>query len=142
MTDHLTDQQLTDIAARAEAATAGPWGTYEFGGDTLIEIAAGLEETGTGYRARREICRLEVEPMDNDPQHHEWTAEEDWEQVRADAAFVAAARTDVPVLLAEIRRLQTELNRRVQCGDCGAVGEVTTGEDGRRYLYPSGQIGH
>jgi hypothetical protein len=52
------------------------------------------------------------------------------------------AGKDVPALLAEIRRLQTELSRRVQCGDCGAVGDVATGEDGRRYLYPSGQIGH
>ncbi|MYR46768.1 hypothetical protein [Streptomyces sp. SID5910] len=32
--------------------------------------------------------------------------------------------------------------RRVQCGDCGAVGGVNRGEDGRAYLYPSGQIGH
>ncbi|MER7053417.1 hypothetical protein ACH4MG_27405 [Streptomyces sp. NPDC017454] len=48
----------------------------------------------------------------------------------------------VPVLLAEVRRLQAELARRVQCGDCGAVGDVATGEDGRAYLYPSGQIGH
>ncbi|MFD5002180.1 hypothetical protein ACFWMV_04660 [Streptomyces mutabilis] len=35
-----------------------------------------------------------------------------------------------------------ESTRRVQCGDCGAVGDVAAGEDGRRYLYPSGQIGH
>ncbi|MGA5208990.1 hypothetical protein ACPCSB_04690 [Streptomyces pseudogriseolus] len=52
------------------------------------------------------------------------------------------AGKDVPALLTEIRRLQAELARRVQCGDCGAVGDVATGEDGRRYLYPSGQIGH
>ncbi|MYU24507.1 hypothetical protein [Streptomyces sp. SID8352] len=109
MTDRLTAQQLADIETRTNAATDGPWGTYEFGGDTLIEIAAGLEETGTGYRARREICRLEDEPMDNDPTHTEWTGEEDWEQVQADAEFVAHARTDVPVLLAEIRRLDARV---------------------------------
>lgn len=49
-----------------------------------------------------------------------------------------AAGEDVPALLAEVRRLQTELSRRVQCGDCGAVGEVFTGADGRAYLDPSG----
>jgi hypothetical protein len=32
--------------------------------------------------------------------------------------------------------------RRVQCGDCGAVGPVVTGEDGLAYLDPNGQIGH
>jgi hypothetical protein len=50
--------------------------------------------------------------------------------------------TDVPALLAEIRRLRTETARRVQCNDCGAVGEVFTGDDGLAYLDPSGQIGH
>jgi hypothetical protein len=38
--------------------------------------------------------------------------------------------------------IPVESAHRVQCGDCGAVGVVDTGEDGRAYLYPSGQIGH
>lgn len=46
------------------------------------------------------------------------------------------------VLAAEIRRLRAELARRVQCNDCGAVGEVFTATDGLAYLNPSGQIGH
>jgi hypothetical protein len=106
MTSQPTDQQLNDIEARAQAATPGPWGVYQFGGDTLIEIAAGLRETGHGYQARRGIARLEDEPLDNDPAHREWTAEEDWAQVQADAAFVAHAREDVDALLAEVRRLR------------------------------------
>jgi hypothetical protein len=110
MTDNqpLTEQQLTDIEARTNAATPGPWGVYTFGGDSLIEIAADLEDTGCGYRARRTIARFEDEPLDNDPTHREWTAEEDWAQVQADAAFVAHAPEDVPALLAEIRRLNAE----------------------------------
>lgn len=109
MTQPLTDQQLNDIAARHQAATKGPWGAYTFGGDSLIEIAADLEDTGTGYRARREICRLEDEPLDNDPAHRDWSAEEDWAQVQADAAFIAHAPDDVAVLLAGLRRLRGEL---------------------------------
>jgi hypothetical protein len=111
MTDSkpLTTQQLDDIEARANAATPGPWGVYTFGGDSLIEIAADLEDTGCGYRARRTIARFEEEPLDNDPAHREWTAEEDWAQVQADAVFVARAPEDVPALLAEIRRLRAEL---------------------------------
>jgi len=105
----LTSQQLDDIEARHKAATPGPWGVYEFGGGSMIDIAAGLEDTGCGYRARREICRLEDEPLDNDPTHKEWTAEEDWTQVQADAAFIAHAPDDVRALLAEVRRLRTEL---------------------------------
>ncbi|MBQ1164305.1 hypothetical protein KBZ21_40640, partial [Streptomyces sp. A73] len=41
--------------------------------------------------ARRGIARFEEEPLDNDPAHREWTAEEDWDQVQADAAFIAHA---------------------------------------------------
>jgi hypothetical protein len=111
MTDHtpLTDQQLADIEARANAATAGPWGVYQYGGDSLIEIAADLEDTGCGYKARRTVARLEDEPLDNDPTHREWTAEEDWAQVQADAAFIAHAPEDVRALAAEVRHLRAYL---------------------------------
>ncbi|MFJ4624272.1 hypothetical protein [Streptomyces sp. NPDC088812] len=105
----LTPQQLDEIEARRKAATAGPWGVYVYGGDSLIEIAADLEETGCGYSARRTIARFDEEPLDNDPTHREWTAEEDWAQVQADAAFIAHAPTDVNALLAEVRRLTAEL---------------------------------
>ena len=45
-------------------------------------------------------------------------------------------------LVAEVRRLRAELARRVQCNDCGAVGDVFTADDGLAYLDPTGQIGH
>ncbi|MEV4861488.1 hypothetical protein [Streptomyces ossamyceticus] len=109
MTSELTTQQLDDIDARHKAATPGPWGVYEFGGGTAIDIAADLQDTGTGYRARREICRLEDEPLDNDPAHKDWTAEEDWTQVQADAEFIAHAPEDVGLLLAEVHRLRAAL---------------------------------
>ncbi|MDT0567884.1 hypothetical protein RM704_10450 [Streptomyces sp. DSM 3412] len=103
----LTDERFTVLESRADAATPGPWGIYESG--SMMDIAADLEETGCGYRARREIARFEEEPLDNDPAHKEWTAEEDWAQVRADAVFIAHARTDVPALISEVRRLRNEL---------------------------------
>lgn len=106
MTTLPAEQQLAEIDAREAAATAGPWGVYESGG--LIEIAADLQETGHGYRARRGIARLEEEPLDNDPAHREWTAEQDWAQVQADAAFVSHARDDVRALLALVHRLQKQ----------------------------------
>ncbi|MEV6547943.1 hypothetical protein AB0M57_04445 [Streptomyces sp. NPDC051597] len=55
------------------------------------------------------------------------------------AVALVAAGMD---LVAEIRRLRAEHARRVQCNDCGAVGEVFTGDDGLAYLDPSGQIWH
>ncbi|MBQ1164610.1 hypothetical protein KBZ21_42290, partial [Streptomyces sp. A73] len=45
----------------------------------------------------RGIARFEEEPLDNDPAHREWTAEEDWDQVQADAAFIAHARLEARV---------------------------------------------
>ncbi|WP_326806716.1 hypothetical protein OHB04_02650 [Streptomyces sp. NBC_01775] len=103
----MTPEQLAEIRDRAEAATPGPWGAYEFGGG-LVEIAADLKETGCGYTARRGIARFEEEPLDNDPAHREWTAEEDWDQVQADAEFTAHARQDVPALAAEVARLRAD----------------------------------
>lgn len=109
MTDRLTDQQLDEIEARVNAATKGPWGVYVYGGDSLIEIAADLEDTGCGYSARRTVCRFDEEPLDNDPAHRDWTGEDDWAQVQADAVFAAHARTDVDALLAEVRQLRTRV---------------------------------
>ncbi|MFG2352630.1 hypothetical protein [Streptomyces sp. NPDC048521] len=101
---------LDAIDTVIDAATPGPWGVYQYGGDSLIEIAADLEDTGTGYSARRTICRFDEEPLDNDPAHREWTAEEDWAQVQADAAFIAAMSPEtVKAMADEIRRLRARV---------------------------------
>ncbi|CAK7288634.1 hypothetical protein [Streptomyces misionensis] len=108
-----TDLDLDAIQARAEAATPGPWDTYQYGGDSLIEIAADLEDTGCGYSARRTICRFDEEPLDNDPTHREWTAEEDWAQVQSDAKFIAVMSPEVAkALVAEVRQLRAEVGAR------------------------------
>jgi hypothetical protein len=104
----LTDQQLDAINARLNAATQGPWGTYD-DGTGLIDIAADLSDTGHGYRCRRYIGQLEADQIDNDPGHAEWTEEQDREQVTADAEFIAHAPEDVRALVDEVRRLREEL---------------------------------
>lgn len=84
MNDHkpLTTQQLTDIEARTNAATPGPWCTDAW------EIYQGTEYQPGLSMWIGETCRGTSTP----------------EQDQADAAFVAAARTDVPALLADLRR--------------------------------------
>jgi hypothetical protein len=75
----MTEDELKAIEARANAATPGPW-------DTTSEdciVAAGDNLCSAG--------------MDGDYPGPKRTD---------DAAFIAAARTDVPVLVAEVRRLQ------------------------------------
>lgn len=86
MSASLSVQQLAEIAARAEAATPGPWCTDDW------EIYTGTEYLPWASTWIGETCRPE-----------------DRKGARVDAAFIAAARTDVPVLLAEVERLRAAL---------------------------------
>lgn len=88
MTDQTTSPlNLAHIEARANAATEGPWCTDAW------EIYQGTEYQPGISMWIGETCRGTSTP----------------EQDQADAAFVAAARTDVPALLDYVRRLQAEL---------------------------------
>ena len=100
-----------EIRERAGAATPGPWGTRD-DGTGRHHIAADLKDTGCGFTCRRQVALTVDEPIDNDPAHREWDADEDDEQIAADAEFIAHARQDVPTLLAEVDRLRGELATR------------------------------
>lgn len=76
----LTEEQLAAIKARAEAATPGPWQRF-----TPYGIGV---ESGNG-------------PV---PLKVAWAAQEN------DAAFISAAREDVPALLEEVERLRKQLD--------------------------------
>ena len=93
---------LDAIEARTNNATPAPWGYYD-GGD-YADLVAGYQPTGPGsYTCTQSIARIEAD---------EYEAEDDDEaadQMRADAEFITHARTDVPALVAEIRRLTAEL---------------------------------
>jgi hypothetical protein len=81
----LSEQQLAEIAARAEAATPGPWCTDAW------EIYQGAEYVA-GAKWIGETCRAN-----------------DAEGACADSEFIAHARTDVPALLAEVGRLGAQV---------------------------------
>lgn len=80
----MADDRLTEIAARAAAATPGPWTNY--GTDLYRSSATG------GFRLMDLLGSFTPE-VDN--------------QSFRNAKFVAAAREDVPWLLAEVERLRT-----------------------------------
>jgi hypothetical protein len=83
----LSAVRLDEISARAAAATAGPWCTDSW------EIYQGVVyEPGFSLWVG-ETCRGTTSP----------------EQDCADAEFVAAARSDVPELVAEVVRLHTQV---------------------------------
>ncbi|MGW7053064.1 hypothetical protein [Streptomyces sp. NPDC054887] len=107
MSEHLTAEQEAEIRNREGSATPGPWGVYFDG--VVYDVASQIKLTSTGFQCRRAIARLDDEPIDNDPAHRDWTAEQDAVQVYHDATFVARSRSDVPALLTEVDRLRAEL---------------------------------
>lgn len=77
-------EQLNAIKERAAKATPGPWGwTYE-GVDNVVIIQRGTNEI---------IARLDDETCDKD------------------LYYIANAREDVPALVAEVERLQQQLEK-------------------------------
>ncbi len=107
MNEHLTAEHEAEIRNREKSATPGPWGIYFDG--VVYDVASQVKLTNTGFQCRRAIARLDDEPIDNDPAHRDWTAEQDAVQVYHDATFVARSRSDVPALLTEVDRLRAEL---------------------------------
>ncbi|HEV2929940.1 MAG TPA: hypothetical protein VGW74_14705, partial [Propionibacteriaceae bacterium] len=85
---------LDAIEARADAATPGPWhGEHEqYEGRELLCVSIG----DYGW-----VCSGERSPE----------YDIDSEQGKADAEFIAHARTEVPALVAEVRGLRAELER-------------------------------
>jgi hypothetical protein len=79
---------LQEIESRCLSATSGPWESYIVGRDT----EAGLNCISTGHARLLEILGGS----------------------EADQDFIAHAREDIPVLIAEIRRLRASLDSRDQ----------------------------
>jgi len=80
-----TDLDLTAIRERVDAATPGPWTADP--GDATVDGPDGIPVVLVPHR------------------------DDDHAQAVTDAEFLAAARADVPTLLAEVERLKWELGR-------------------------------
>lgn len=80
----MTPERLAEIKARAEAATPGPW--HVNGPYASMDTPTILDHNG-GILGRTT--------------HYAW--------MRENAAFMAAARSDVPELVAEVERLQSRI---------------------------------
>ena len=106
-----THLDLDTIQARANAATPGPWDYFD--GDDYADIAADYHQTGRGsYTCRQGIARIEADSFFDDPAHEDADEDDAADQMRSNAAFIVAARTDVPALIARIRDLEAERERR------------------------------
>jgi len=100
----MTDDELTVIRARAEAATPGPWEAVK-----LYDVTDTTYIDGCDFSFNGDI-NVEVERAGLE--YPEWVMigpdSPEQKQIHADAEFIAAARTDIPALLAEVERLRTE----------------------------------
>lgn len=96
--NRLTSEELREMREYTGAATAGPWLTdgYGFGVDAEIETEDG---GGTGIAST-----YDGEYIEN--RNH-----------KADATFIAKARTDMPRLLDEVERLTSEVKRERDAND-------------------------
>ena len=96
-TKRLTAEDLSVIEVRANAATGGEWVAYEpteFRGD--IRIAKAFDEYPDGRQKNTYVGRLVESHVGHEKPRRE------------DGEFIAAARTDVPDLIAEVRALTAE----------------------------------
>lgn len=96
----MTEQELAEIEARAQAATAGPW-TVGVSWDSVWQWP---------------VMRLKVMCGG--------TRDALEEEASRNSYFVQASRADVPALVAEVRRLRAELERGSDApvSQMGAVG--------------------
>jgi hypothetical protein len=111
-----TPLDLDAIQARADKATPGPWAVP--GANVFRVIAIGPEPTGI------------VEY----PEEHFYYGNDDLVYQRhqdpgADRAFIAAARTDVPALVNELRALRAEVARLRAVGEPWAWAIAKKGSD-------------
>lgn len=89
---------LDAIEARANAATAGPW-----------KCGRERDEVGLIVHAHTYLSQTVIAPPGSGYRPQE------------DSAFIAAARSDVPALIAEVRRLKARVS---QLSAAGAAGQV------------------
>ena len=114
MTENTEPLDLDAIRARAEAATPGPW-------------EAGIQWVYSDGQIYADDNRVpDVLGMEfADPDR----AEDEARRGQRNAEFIAAARTDVPTLLAEVKRLRAERDAAREA--LARVGALVEALDGR-----------
>ncbi len=96
-TGDLTDAELDEIEARANAATEGPWQIDRVSGDVIGPGEQSSQLSYGGVLVSTHPCVTIAVSYELDAA---WGAEPE------DMVFIANARTDVPRLVAEVRRLR------------------------------------
>jgi hypothetical protein len=95
---------LDAIEARAAAAHGGTW---------VVDIKGGTDYTGEGW--------VQIEVAFGDGPNAPGLVMGDHEDADLDAEFIAAARSDVPALIAEVRRLREDVEKATHGGLDGGL---------------------
>jgi hypothetical protein len=105
----LTEAELEAIRQRAKGAPPGPWYLRQLDDDyaaSLIAVSTSadteLNERWPNFEGAGTVAATLVQS----PNRFVDIADGNWD---ANAAFIAAARTDVPVLVEEVRRLRLQM---------------------------------
>ncbi|NIH87691.1 hypothetical protein [Amycolatopsis granulosa] len=105
----LSDADLDAIEERVSAATPGPWYFHLLDDDwsmSLVAVSTVPDSEHTGGRAEFDPGTVVAGTLVQHPRYVD-VADQRWDE---NAQFIAAARTDVPRLLAEVRRLRRLLD--------------------------------
>ena len=127
MTDPITPERLAEIEARADAATEGPWEAppservelyHTPDPNELADCMCQTDNSEWEFVSRTPEGHVHLwheEHQINGPDGKPITGNYDYEDggvlLREDRDFIAHARTDVPALLVEVRRLQAAVER-------------------------------
>jgi hypothetical protein len=112
----MTEQQLADLAARAAAATPGPWEARDQEGPSTLVHSVALKNCTVMHAL------------------YAWWQGLGEKEALANAAFVAAAREAVPALIAEVREAR-EVAREERWR---AIDNDDDPEDWQKMAYRSG----
>lgn len=105
MSEPLSDEYLAEIERRTASATPGPWYVRHLDDDHAMSLTAvsTVPDTGDGERwPDFDHGVIVAATLVQQPRYVD-IEDERWE---VNAKFIADARTDVPRLIAEIRRLR------------------------------------
>jgi hypothetical protein len=100
MAEPLDEAALREIEARAAAAPPGPWESYVEGRDMTSGSSFILVHDAAGEQMD---VYLTIDGSEPAPKPYRR-----WNEPLQD--FIASARTDVPALIAEVRRLRAKQN--------------------------------
>lgn len=115
MSDPISPERLAEISARVEAASAGPWFAEDWSDDF------GSNKTTVAYHTPEVLREGQSNIWPDGIAHHRVADTDEGDKPLEDAAFIAAARQDVPDLVREVERLRKALTNVAGCFDAAFI---------------------